>query len=544
MNQTKEPAVLDIAGLQIDLPIGADRPHAVANLDLRIRRGEMVCLVGESGSGKSLTAMATMGLLPRVLQRGVRGTISLAGRDLLNITPQERRQIVGRDVSMIFQEPMTALHPVVNVGAQIEEVLKIHRPQLGAGERREQVLAALQAVQLPSPEQISRAYPHELSGGQRQRVMIAMALILDPMLLIADEPTTALDVTTQAEILRLIKDLQVRRGTGVLFITHDIGVVRDIADHVVVMQHGQVVEQGSAEAVLGNPQQDYTRALINAIPELGSVRAEPKELGPVLVRMTDLRKSFSRRKGLFRQERFDAVGGVDLTLRRGEVLSVVGESGSGKSTLARCLAGLTAPSDGQIVVGGDAPQGAGSRRHGQRVQMVFQDPNRSLNPRRKVGESIIEGPMNFGTSRKEAMARAAELMELVGLRPDSLDRFPYQFSGGQRQRICIARALALQPEVLIADEAVSALDATVQQQVVRLLDDIRRRLDLSILFITHDLRVAAQISDTIVVMQRGRIAEAGSVAAVLGSPQSDYTKRLLAAVPGQKHSFTEIEAND
>jgi peptide/nickel transport system ATP-binding protein len=532
MSNAQTP-VLEIAGLSIALPGGGDRARAVDDVSLSVAAGEIVCVVGESGSGKSVTAFSVMGLLAKVL-KPVAGSIRLEGEDLLTASPQRLRALRGDRMAMIFQEPMTALNPVLTIGDQIEEVLRIHT-DLGPAERRAQVLAMLESMRLPEPERMHASYPHQISGGQRQRVMIAAALILDPALLIADEPTTALDVTTQAQILRLIKDMQSRRGTGVLFITHDFGVVAEIADRVVVMEKGKVVEQGPAIDILTRPQHPYTQMLIGAVPSLKPADRKPV-LGPLALETVGLAKTYSS-KALFRKERVvHAAKDVAIRVRRGETVGIVGESGSGKTTVARCVARLMPPSEGSILVPDIdiAKLSEGRLRpYRRKIQVVFQDPFRSLNPRRTVGASIVEGPMNFGLSAQDAMQRARDLMALVGLQPAALERYPHQFSGGQRQRIAIARALAMEPEILIADEAVSALDVSVQKQVLALLADVQERFNLAILFITHDLRVAAQICDRIVVMEKGVIVEQGATAQVFSAPAHPYTRALIEAAPGR-----------
>jgi len=398
----------------------------------------------------------------------------------------------------------------------------------------------MKAVNLPDPERLIEAYPHQLSGGQRQRMMIAAALVLEPSLLIADEPTTALDVTTQAQILRLIKELRDRHRIGVLFITHDFGVVAEIADRVAVMQRGRMVEVGTTESVLRTPKHPYTRMLIAAVPSLRpkTPRTAPQSRTALSVRAVS--KTYMPTSLFGRREPVVALKEADIEVRRGEIFGVVGESGSGKSTLARCIVRLVNPTGGSIRLGdqeiADA-RGEGLRRERRRVQIVFQDPYRSLNPRRSVGRSIVECPLNFGVSEEEAWERARELITFVGLDPKALQRYPHEFSGGQRQRICIARALSVQPELLIADEAVSALDVSVQAQVLRLLDDIRNRFDLAILFITHDLRVAAQICDRVAVMHRGRIIEDGPTSELFNSPREPYTRQLLESAPGREWEF-------
>jgi peptide/nickel transport system ATP-binding protein len=531
--------VLEISGLTIGLPGGGDRKHAVEGVSLAVGKGEIVCVVGESGSGKSVTAFSVMGLLARVL-KPVAGAIRLEGEDLLAATPQRLRALRGDRMAMIFQEPMTALNPVLTIGDQIEEVLRIHT-DLDQPARRAKVLAMLEAMRLPDPERMHASYPHQLSGGQRQRVMIAAALILDPALLIADEPTTALDVTTQAQILKLIKEMQERRGTGVLFITHDFGVVSEIADRVVVMEKGRAVEQGPTAQVLRSPQHPYTRMLIAAVPVLKPAQ-RPEPIGPIALETAGLGKTY-RSGGLFKKERVvRAAADVGIRVRRGETVGIVGESGSGKTTVARCVARLMPPSEGQILVPDIDIAGLSERRlrpYRRKIQVVFQDPFRSLNPRRTVSESIIEGPVNFGQPRTKALARARELMELVGLQPSALSRYPHQFSGGQRQRIAIARALAMEPEILIADEAVSALDVSVQKQVLALLDDVQKRFDLAILFITHDLRVAAQICDRLVVMEKGLVVEQGRTVDVFAAPAHPYTRSLIEAAPGRDFATGE-----
>jgi peptide/nickel transport system ATP-binding protein len=535
---TARPPVLDIQRLTVRLPYGADRAEAVEDVSITVGAGEIVCVVGESGSGKSVTAQAVMGLLPRELS-ATAGTVRLEDENLLAATPARLRELRGTRMAMVFQEPMTALNPVMTVGAQIAEVLEIHT-ELSEPERRKRVLDVMRAVQLPEPERMIDVYPHQISGGQRQRIMIAAALVLDPALLIADEPTTALDVTTQAQILKLIRELQERRGTGVLFITHDFGVVADIAHRVVVMQAGRVVETGTRDEVLRRPRADYTRMLIAAVPSLDPPPREPKS-GPIALATHKLSKSYGGGGFFFRSGRsVRAAANVDIEVRRGEMVGIVGESGSGKTTVARCIARLVEPTAGSIRIGDvDVARLPESRlrAHRKHVQIVFQDPYRSLNPRRTVGASIIEGPVNFGMRTAEATKRAHELMRLVGLSPDALSRYPHQFSGGQRQRIAIARALAMEPQLLITDEAVSALDVSVQAQVLELLDDVRRRFDLAVLFITHDLRVAAQICDRIAVMQHGIVVEQGPTAEVFGAPRHPYTRELFDAAPGRHAEF-------
>ena len=531
-------AVLHVERLTVSLPSGADRPQAVSDVSFEARPGQLVCLVGESGSGKSMIAHAVMGLLPGNI-RATAGRIRLGGENLLEVSPRRLRQLRGEKMAMIFQEPTTALNPVMTCGRQIDELLVQHT-SLSAGDRRRRVLQMLEHVRLPEPERIYPSYPHQLSGGQRQRIMIAMALILKPSLLIADEPTTALDVTTQAEILRLIRDLQRESNTAVVFITHDFGVVAEIADTVVVLKAGDLVESGRADEVLVRPQHPYTRMLLKAVPTLTPRQAPRNQESAIKLQARGLTKVFDS-GGWFRQaRRVTAADAIDLQVHKGETLGIVGESGSGKSTVARLLARLIEPTGGEIELDGlniTRVRGTAARRFRRRVQVVFQDPYRSLNPRRTVGAAISEGPINFGASQRTGRARAAELMRLVQLSPGSLDRYPHEFSGGQRQRICIARALAVEPEVLIADEAVSALDVSVQAQILDLLAAIQQRLQLTLVFITHDLRVAAQICNRMVVMQHGRVVETGPVAQVFQNPQHEYTRALLQSAPGRGFTF-------
>jgi peptide/nickel transport system ATP-binding protein len=526
-------AILTIDGLSVRLPAGADRSHALGGVSLTIAANEIVCVVGESGSGKSIMANAIMQLLPGEV-RIDGGRVLFEGKDLASASTAEMRKVRGAGIAMVFQEPMTALNPLRSIGDQIGEMFEIHT-DLSRSEIKARVLALLEDVRIPDPAQAARAYPHELSGGQRQRAMIAMALALDPRLLIADEPTTALDVTTQAQILKLIKELQTRKNTAVLFITHDFGVVAEIADRVVVMQHGAVVEQGAVKDVLNNPQHPYTQQLIAAVPPLTA--PAPRTLSDdIILTLDNVSKTYRNGGFLGRGVRVThAVKAVSLKLPRGATLGIVGESGSGKSTLARCIIRLIDPDGGAIVLEGKdwaKLSREDVRRETRHIQMVFQDPFASLNPRRKAGDLVAQGPIVHGTPRDEAIANAKELFRLVGLDPSAIDRFPHEFSGGQRQRIGLARALALKPAVLVADEAVSALDVSVQAQVLKLLHELRERLGLSIVFITHDLRVAAQICDLVAVMKDGEVVEHGLAGEVFGNPQHAYTRALLASIPG------------
>ena len=525
--------VLEVAGLTVALPHGSDRENAVTDVSFALQPGEILCMVGESGSGKSMSANAMMGLLPSAV-RLTAGSATFEGHDLLQLSESEWMAVRGARIAMIFQEPMTALNPLMRIGDQIAEVFEAHG-RLTPPERRARTIRLLAEVRLPEPEKIARCYPFQLSGGQRQRAMIAMALALEPAILIADEPTTALDVTTQAQILDLIRDLQKRHGMAVLFITHDLGVVAEIAHRVIVMRYGMAVEQGTAAEVLEHPKHPYTRELIAAIPSDAVARTSAAPAEPVL-RVQGLCKTYRASGGFLKPTReVRAIDGVSFDIVKGEALGLVGESGSGKSTVGRAIVRLVEPDAGHVLLCGEdmatLPAEA-LRAARRRVQMVFQDPYASLNPRRKVAAAIAAGPIARGTSSAEATERALALLETVGLDRRTGDRYPHEFSGGQRQRIGIARALALDPELIIADEAVSALDVSIQAQILDLLRDLRTRFHLSLLFITHDLRVAAQLCDRIAVMQKGRIVEIGPVADVFLAPQHDYTRKLLAAVPG------------
>ena len=524
--------VLSIQGLSVALPTGGDRAHAVQDVSLDIEAGRTLCVVGESGSGKSVMATTVMGLLDKAL-KPVAGRILLHGESLLDASAPRLRELRGQTLGMVFQEPMTALNPVMTCGEQVDELLTTHT-RWPAEQRRAEILRVFERVRLPEPERMLRSYPHQLSGGQRQRIVIAMAVILKPALLICDEPTTALDVTTQQEILRLIADLQREQGSAVLFITHDMGVVAEIADHVLVMNQGQVVESGARDEVLCRPRAEYTRQLLSAVPAMTPPPPRPSTQAAVQLAGQDVGKTYLTRDWLGRSRPTVALEQAQLALRAGETVGIVGESGSGKSTFARCLIRLIDPTQGQIQWGdaqvAELPESRlRALRH--RVQVVFQDPNRSLNPRRTVGQSLIEGAMNFGQSRHEAQALAADLMRQVRLPVEALQRYPSQFSGGQRQRLAIARALACKPQVLVADEAVSALDVSVQAQILKLLREVQERWGLGLLFITHDLRVAAQLCDRVIVMHQGRIVEQGPTAQVYAQPSHPYTRRLLDAAP-------------
>ncbi|WP_027349099.1 dipeptide ABC transporter ATP-binding protein [Halotalea alkalilenta] len=533
--------VLSVRGLTVDLPKNGDRPHAVSGISFDIHPNEIVCVVGESGSGKSVTAFTAMGLLPKALKPSG-GQMLFEGQDLLKMSRREHTRLRGKRMAMVFQEPMTALNPCFTVGDQIEEIFKAHT-RLARSERKARTMALLEEVRLPDPPRVYSSFPHQLSGGQRQRIVIAIALAMDPTLLIADEPTTALDVTTQAQILSMFKTLKSSHSAGILFVTHDFDVVAEIADRVVVMQKGLVVEQGTADEVLNDPQHPYTRQLIAAVPRKREDAPEPLS-DEVALRVQGLKKTYHVAGTLTRKARtVHALHPTDFTVRKGETLGIVGESGSGKTTLVRCLIRLLDPDDGAIWIGSrNFAQGSRASLRAARkdIQIVFQDPYGSLNPRRSIGEQLIGAPMNFGVSRSVAWGRAKRLMKIVRLEEEALYRYPSQFSGGQRQRICIARALMVEPKILIADEAVSALDVSVQKEVLLLLADIKRNMGLTILFITHDLRVAAQICDNLIVMSKGRIVERGTVAEVFGNPQQPYTRQLLSAMPGRKWEAPDV----
>ncbi|WP_332700121.1 ABC transporter ATP-binding protein [Devosia sp.] len=513
-----------------DLTIAFGANAATRNIALDIAPGETVALVGESGSGKSVTALSILRLLPATAQ--VTGQILFKGQDLVTAPPGELRAVRGNDISMIFQEPMSSLNPVHTVERQIGEVLAIHRG-LRATAARKRTLELLDAVGIPDPASRLAAYPHQLSGGQRQRVMIAMALANEPDLLIADEPTTALDVTVQAQILTLLKDLQSRLGMAMLFITHDLGIVRRIADRVCVMTNGEIVETGPVAPLFADPQHAYTRHLLAAEPRGVPPLSDPA--APSIVDVTDLKVWFPIKRGIFKRTvgHIKAVDGVDLSIRRGETLGVVGESGSGKSTLGYAVLRLL-PSDGRIVVLGNeihARSWKAMRPLRADMQIVFQDPYGSLSPRlsvdRIIGEGLAVHAPQIGA--KERDARVVKALEEVGLAPDTRFRYPHEFSGGQRQRIAIARAMVLEPKFVVLDEPTSALDVSIQAQVVDLLRDIQQRRGLTYMFISHDLKVVRALANQLIVMRNGKIVEQGSAADIFAAPQSEYTRALMAA---------------
>jgi peptide/nickel transport system ATP-binding protein len=535
---TADAPILQVEDLTIALPEGGDRRTAVQKVSFTVGRGEIVCLVGESGSGKSVIAQCVMGLLPRQLPV-LSGRILLQGEDITRAPLARLRELRATRMSMIFQEPMTALNPVMTCGDQIDEVLREHTRQSPA-ERRAKVRAIIEEVLLPDPDRMMASYPHQLSGGQRQRIMIAMALVLEPVLLIADEPTTALDVTTQKQVLELMLQLQRRHGTGVLFITHDFGVVAELAHRVAVLRLGDLVEVGDKHDVLQRPQHDYTKMLMGSVPTLRLDERPLDAQAPLVLKVRGLDKTYHDRSWFGQARTVHAAKAVDFEIRKGQTMGIVGESGSGKSTVARCVVRLIDPTAGEVTLGTDdialMPHRA-LRPLRKRVQIVFQDPYRSLNPRRTVGQAMVEGPVNYGMDLRAAQDKARGLLELVRMDAAAMERYPHQFSGGQRQRICIARALMMEPELLVADEAVSALDVSVQAQVLQLFEEIKRRLNLAMLFITHDLRVASQVCDTLAVMSKGHVVEYGPAHRVFSAPEHEYTRALFAAAPGRDFAF-------
>ncbi len=515
--------LLEVRDLSVEFHTAAGTVKAVQNVSWHLDRGETLAILGESGSGKSVSASAVMNLIDMPPGRITSGEILLNGRDMLKMTEEERRRINGAKIAMIFQDPLAHLNPVYTVGWQIAEMMTAHGKPKAAAEAR--ALDLLRRVGIPDPAAAMVKYPHQFSGGQRQRLMIAMALACEPDILIADEPTTALDVTVQAQVLELLEELRRETGMGLLLITHDLGVVAEVADRVVVMNGGRIVETGPAAEVYRDPKDAYTRKLINAAPGKGAMPEERDRAGAPLLHAVGLRKHYGS---------FHALKGIDLRIMKGETVAVVGESGSGKSTLARAILRLEDPDAGEIRYGGDdlmkvSPRALFARR--RELQMVFQDPTQSLNPRMTVFQLVSEAWVIHREILPKAQwkGRVAELLEKVGLRPEMAARYPHQFSGGQRQRIAIARALAMEPKMIVCDEAVSALDVSVQAQVIALLDGLRREFGLSYLFIAHDLPVVRDFADRVVVMKEGRIVEEGPVRQIFEDPREAYTQALLAA---------------
>jgi microcin C transport system ATP-binding protein len=528
----KTEKLLDVKDLSVAFKQGDKEIFAVDRISFNIAKGETVAIVGESGSGKSVTALSVMKLLPYPAARHPSGAIHFKGKELLALTEHEMRQVRGDDITIIFQEPMTSLNPLHTIEKQIGEILELHRGLKGAAARK-RILELLTQVGIPDPETRLGSYPHQLSGGQRQRVMIAMALANEPDLLIADEPTTALDVTVQAQILKLLKDIQGRLGMAMLFITHDLGIVRKIADRVCVMSKGKIVEQGPVERIFTSPEHPYTRALLAAEPKPDPAPVQPA--APVVVQTEGLKVWFPIKRGVMRKVvgHIKAVDGVSIAVRKGETLGVVGESGSGKTTLGLALLRLIS-SDGPIVFMGNQLQGLKFRQmrpFRRDMQIVFQDPFGSLSPRMSIADIIAEGldVHQPKLSRAEREDRVVRALQDVGLDPESRFRYPHEYSGGQRQRIAVARTLVLEPTFIVLDEPTSALDMLIQAQMVDLLRDLQKRRNLTYMFISHDLRVVAALASRLVVMRHGKVVEEGPAMELFKNPKSDYTRALFAA---------------
>lgn len=544
--------LLKVEGLHTWLRSGDEVIRAVDEVSFEINKGETFCLVGESGSGKSVTALSIIQLLPPDISEHPGGRVLFEYRhnngqteqvDMLRLDPSRTLNIRGSRIAMIFQEPMTSLNPVFTVGDQIIEALLLHNPDMDETEARERAIAALEQVKIPHAAERIDDYPHRLSGGQRQRVMIAMAMACEPDLLIADEPTTALDVTVQAEILRLMKELQQRRGTAILFITHDFGVVSQMADRLAVMQTGKIVESGPLQQMINQPRHPYTRKLLAALPEnlpreVITHDSEHSQRSNILLDLQQVEVHFPVKKGLLRRtvDYVRAVDGIDLRIPKGQILALVGESGCGKSTLGRAILRLTDPTAGRIHFDGREitslpPRALQPLR--REMQIIFQDPMSSLNPRLSIAATLTE-PMKvhgIGESKEERLELAKQILERVHLKGDYVWRFPHEFSGGQRQRIGIARALALNPRFIVCDEVTSALDVSVQAEILQMLLELRRERDLTLLFITHNIGVVEYVSDEMLVMNEGRIVERGPTDRISRDPQHEYTRKLLSAVP-------------
>ncbi|MDO5052209.1 MAG: ABC transporter ATP-binding protein [Pseudoclavibacter sp.] len=531
--------ILEVEDLKVEFWVGGEWNTAAEGIDYKVMPGEVLAIVGESGSGKSVSSMTILGLLPRNSRTS--GSAKLNGTEMIGASASTLRRARGNDIAVIFQEPMTALNPVLTIGFQIVEALRIHNPTMTPSAAEERALELLGMVEMPDPRKAFDSYPHQLSGGQRQRAMIAQSLSCDPDMLIADEPTTALDVTIQAEILELMRRLHERLNSAIVIITHDMGVVADIANNVIVMKSGRIVERGSVHDIFHRPQHEYTKSLLESVPRLGtgeaSGQAEAAREDEPMLKLEHVDLVYPRQG---RVPAFKAVEDANFEIHAGEIVGLVGESGSGKSTIARAAVGLLPVADGSMVLNGTELRGIGREglaRLRNDIGIVFQDPGSSLNPRWPIGQSIAEplvlsGRHGKGKEAKEAIsARVEELLDQVELPRSYRNRYPNELSGGQRQRIGIARAMALEPKLLVADEPTSALDVSVQKRVLELLLEIQQRLGFAVLFVTHDLAVVDLIADRVVVMNHGRIVEVGSTDQVLRDPKDPYTKRLVAAVP-------------